>query len=79
MTPECAFLDAELIAMHALSIDNLAAAICCQLVLLALLVSDEQLVALHIGRSLRDAVPVVGCLSGDAVLPYHFVLFEIDM
>ena len=41
--PESAFLDAELIAVDALSVDNLATAVCRQLALVALTVDDIQL------------------------------------
>ena len=72
-TPEGALVDAELIAVYGLAVHNVAAAVRCQLVLVALAVNDKQLVIFHIHRSLRDTVPVVGFLSGDAILPNNRV------
>ena len=49
-TPKGSLVDAELITVNALPVDNLTAAIRCQLMLVALTVSNIQLVALHVCR-----------------------------
>ena len=77
-TPEGTLPDAELVAVDALSIYYFATSVRRQLVFLAVTIHHIQLVVLHIGCCFRDAVPVVGCLSRYAVLPYNFVLLEID-
>ena len=49
-TPERTFLDAELVAVYALSIDDLATAVGAQLVLLAFAVNHKQLMVLYVSR-----------------------------
>ena len=41
-------------------------------------VDHEELIILHIGCRPRYSVPVVGCLSSQAVLPDNFLLLEVD-
>ena len=76
-TPECAFVDAPLVAVDSLAIDNLTRTVCSQLVLMTFTVADIELMILQVGRSLGNAVPVVGLRLGDAVLPDNPLILEI--
>ena len=76
-TPERAFLNTELIPVNTLSIDNLAASIGRELMLLFVGIHHKELVLVHISRRLGNCIPVVGCLPGDTVLPDNLLLFEV--
>ena len=77
-TPEGAFSDAELVSMYGGTVHHIAAAVCAQLALLALTINDIKLMVFHVSRCPRMAVPVVGLLSGDAVLPHNFMTHEVN-
>ena len=76
--PESSFVNAKLIAVNTLTIDNLATSVSSQLVLLALGVSHKQLMTLNISSSPGGFVPIVGSLTRDAVLPDGLMGLEID-
>ena len=44
-----------------------------------LTISHIELTVLNVCSGLRLRTPVVGLLAGDAVLPHHFMLLEVDM
>ena len=76
--PEGTLVDTEFITMHTLTVHNLSAAVCAQLVLLTGTIHHIQLVVLHIGCGTRGGVPVVGLLSGYAVLPDYLLGLEVE-
>ena len=79
-TPEKTTVDAKLIAMHALSVDDLARAIGGELYVLATIGRAHiELVATHISRVTRCSVEVA-CLVliRTALLPYNLLLLKVD-
>ena len=70
-------MDTKLIAMHTLTINDLSTAICTQLMFLALAIYHKELVVLYIGCGARFRIPVVSCLSRNAILPYDLFCLEV--
>src|SRR5574344_32253 len=71
--PEGPFIYAELVAIHALSVNDIAAAVCCQLPAVAFCVIYEEVIVLNKSHAAACARPVGSCLILTWLAPYDFL------